>query len=370
MPRQSPPVPTLPPLYDGWMTELLGTPVEGEPRATCSDCAMCRPTTTDVAPASVVGSPVSFDPDARCCTYQPEIWSFLAGAALADRSPGGAMSRASIRERIAAAEQVTPLGLGRSRRYATLYAASPDGFGRSHALRCPHYVVEGSLCAIWQHRNATCATWFCKHEHGAVSKRFWDRLQELLLAVEHAVARHAVLALDLGSDALQALFPIHPASAPGLTAADLDGHGDPAWQQRVWGRWEGRIEPFYLEAAALAAALSWDEISRLGGSDLALRVTLLREAHAALRSRAIPKRLRASTVSVSASPSQGPGTVVMSTYSGYDPLEVPEVLLRCLPYFDGRPTADALKAIEAALAVRLEPALVRRLHEFGVLTEA
>lgn len=370
MSRQSPPVPTLPPLYDGWMTALLGTPVQGEPRATCSDCAMCSPTAPSAASESVVGAPVSFDPDARCCTYQPEIWSFLAGAALADRSPAGALSRHSVLARIAAGENVTPLGLGRSRRYALLYAASPDGFGRSHALRCPHYVVEGSRCAIWQYRNSTCATWFCKHDHGAVSKRAWDRMQELLLAVEHTLARHVVLSLDLGNDALQALFPARPVADPGLTAAELDGLGDPVRQRQLWGPWSGRIEAFYLRAAALVAALSWSEILGLGGTELELRVALLRESHAAVGSRAIPGRLRASTWTVSSELPHAEGHVVISTYSGFDPLEVPELLLRCLPYFDGRPTTDALAAIEARLDVRLEPGLVRRLHEFGVLTEA
>ncbi len=370
MSRQSPPVPTLPPLYDGWMTELLGTPVVGEPRATCSDCAMCSVPAPGASAASVVGAPVSFDPDARCCTYQPEIWSFLAGAALADRSPGGALSRNSVLERIAADENVTPLGLGRSRRYALLYAASPDGFGRSHALRCPHYVVEGSRCAIWQYRNSTCATWFCKHDHGAVSKRAWDRMQELLLAVEQTLSRHVVLSLDVGDEALQALFPARAAADAGLTAAELDGLGDPVRQRRLWGSWSGRIEAFYLRAAELVAALSWNEIRGLGGTELELRVALLRESHAAVGSRAIPGRLRASTWTVSSALPHAEGHVVISTYSGFDPLEVPDLLLRCLPYFDGRPTAAALTAIEAALDVRLEPGLVRRLHEFGVLTEA
>ena len=79
--------------------------------------------------------------------------------------------------------------------------------------------------------------------------------------------------------------------------------------------------------------------------------------------------MRAPGFSVATGIAHAPGNVVIGTYSGYDPLEVPEILLRCLPYFDGRPTGDALDAIEAAHGVRLERGLVRRLYEFGVLAE-
>ncbi len=37
------------------------------------------------------------------------------------------------------------------------------------------------------------------------------------------------------------------------------------------------------------------------------------------------------------------------------------------PYFDGRPTAEALQAIEAVDGVRIDPALVRRLIDFAIL---
>jgi Fe-S-cluster containining protein len=316
-----------------------------------------------------LGSAVSFDPDARCCTYQPEIWSFLAGAALADTSPGGRMARDSIRARMTAGENVTPLGLGRTRRFDVLYGASVDGFGRAHALRCPHYVVEGSLCAIWKHRESTCSTWFCKHDHGAVSKRFWDRLHELLSSAEHALARHVVLELDLGDAALQALFPVQTARSPGLTAAELDGLAEPARQRAVWGRWHGKAEEFYVNAARIVSRLSWTEIRALGGADLALRESLLLEARSSLSARTVPDRVRANTVSVVVGAPHADGNVVIGTYSGFDPLEVPEVLLRCLPYFDGRPTRDAIAAIEDALEVRVERSLVRRLVEFGVLED-
>jgi hypothetical protein len=167
--------------------------------------------------------------------------------------------------------------------------------------------------------------------------------------------------------ALQALFPVQTARSPGLTAAELDGLAEPARQRAVWGRWHGKAEKFYVSAARIVAQLTWSEIRALGGADLVLRESLLLEARTTLGARTVPDRVRANSVSVVVGALHDEGNVVIGTYSGFDPLEVPEVLLRCLPYFDGRRTRDALAAIEAALDVRVERSLVRRLVEFGVL---
>ena len=217
---------------------------------------------------------------------------------------------------------------------------------------------------------STCSTWFCKHDHGAVSKRFWDRLHELLSSAEHALARHVVLELDVGEAALAALFPVRTAGSAGLTAAELDGLADPARQRSLWGRWHGKQEEFYISAAQLISKLTWHQIRALGGADLALRESLLLEARTSLGERSVPDRVRANTISIVSGAPHAPGHVVIGTYSGFDPLEVPDVLLRCLPYFDGRRTRDALTAIEAEVGVSVERSLVRRLLEFGVLADA
>ncbi len=325
---------------------------------------MCMPAVSGRRSPERVLLPVAFDPDARCCTFQPHVWNFLAGAALLDRSAAGAVARASVLARLDSAGG-TPLGLPRSRRHAALSELGGSAFGRARSLTCPHYVVDGSLCGIWQHRESTCATWFCKHEHGAVAKRFWDRLHALLRIAEESVARHAVLELDLGPEALAALQPLPNEESTGLTAMELDETRDLEHERRVWGRWAGREAAFYEEAARLAARLGWAEVVQLGGSELALASTLLRAAHAELLGEAPPAHLRLNQYSVA--PGADDGTVRLGAYSGLDPLEVPLRLLGCLHYFDGRPTAEAVAAIEEAQGLTLEPALVRRLYEFGVL---
>ena len=153
----------LPPLYAAWMEELLTGPLPIEEHATCSDCAMTMP-------AGGASGEGSFDSATKCCTYQPRLPNFLLGRILGGpRGPG----RTSVEKRIAAQLGVTPLGIARPPVYGAIFgAAMPGGFGRTPSLLCPHYVDEGGgLCGIWQNRNATCSTWYCKHVRGSVGAR-------------------------------------------------------------------------------------------------------------------------------------------------------------------------------------------------------
>jgi hypothetical protein len=55
------------------------------------------------------------------------------------------------------------------------------------------------------------------------------------------------------------------------------------------------------------------------------------------------------------------------SYNGFDPLELSPRLLGVLGYFDGRPTAAALRRLAAQERVKLNEALIRRLVDHGIL---
>jgi hypothetical protein len=174
------------------MDDLLRAPIEAETTATCHDCAMCAAADAPADPDTHY-----FNPRVKCCTFLPHLRNFLVGRILLDPDPAMARGQRSVEARIAAGSGVTPLGLGRS---GTSPASDEgSGFGRDEALLCPHYVREGGgLCGIWPHREATCATFFCKHDRGAVGAAFWQALRRLLEAVEQSLAWHCVEALDVG----------------------------------------------------------------------------------------------------------------------------------------------------------------------------
>lgn len=351
----------LPPLYAPWVDALLGAPIPAETVATCSDCVMCEP-----GAALPERRLEFFDPRSKCCTYMPRMWNFLAGAVLCDDDPAMAPGRASIEERIDRGQAVTPLGLDRTPMFDLVFEQAMPAWGRSTALRCPHYVdEEGGRCSVWRHRESTCATWFCKHVRGAVGRDFWVRLHTLLGLVERELARWCVLELDVGTAAMEALFPPHERRGPAAVDADaLDGTVSLTTQRRLWGTWFGRERELYRAAAAMVAPLSWDDVVARCGTEVAAQARLTRDAHARLTSAELPEGLRVGRFE--ASPASD-GTVVVIGYSSFDGLRLPRALVGALRHFDGRPTADAIAAIERDDGLRVTPALVRKLADFRVL---
>jgi len=347
----------LPPLYAGWMAELLAGPIPEEREATCSSCPMC----------GVGDGGISFDSRTKCCTFLPSMPNFLVGAVLSDADPAAAAGRASVLARLQRGVGVTPLGIHSSRHHAVLYEAGRRQlFGRSLSLRCPHYLEEqGGACGIWRHRSSVCATWFCKHVRGAVGMRFWHAMQQLLDTVERTLATWCVLALDPGTAALELLFPPpQRRSDRPLEAADLEGRPPPDYAA-LWGSWSEREIDLYLACAQRVAPLSFREVIDIGGPELALHAHILRHAHAALLSDALPARVRAASYRTVRA---GRDTVRLRTYSDYDPIELPRALIDILPQFDGSPTSEALQRI-ADDGVEIEPALVRRLIDFALLEQ-
>ena len=360
--RHSETTAVLPPLYARWMDALLEESVPPETRATCDDCAMCAPE------GATEPETLYFSPRTKCCTYQPRLANYLVGRALEDEDFAFSAGRATLEQRIDAGVGVTPLGLGAPAKFGLLYQHGSAGFGRAESLRCPHYIEEaGGRCGIWRNRNAVCATWFCKHERGAVGLAFWTRVRDLFLAVEGDLAVWCVVESDLDEEARSAVFegrPRMPGERESLSAADLDGRADPRMGRKLWGNWLGRERKFYRECARRVASLSWEDVLRICGPMVAARAGATRHAFAALLGEETPQRLIPGPLAIF---STGGGGVRVTGYSAYDPLDLAPEFLEVLPYFDGRPTAQARRAIRRDLGVRVEERLVRKLADFEIL---
>lgn len=355
MPSASP----LPPLQSRWIGDAVGGEVPEEPDADCANC----PLTTPASHALGIG----FDEVTRCCTYAPELANFLVGRALRESDPDGSFGRDSLRTRIAQRVGVTPLGLSPPDDHALLYRNAPGAFGRSRALRCPHHRDDGG-CGIWQHRNATCATWFCRHTRGSRSLAFWNALRELLTVAERSLARDCALALDLGDDALRWLFPVSSGVGEsgdgGIDPRSLDRRVDDASMAAIWGRWHGRVEDYYVACADRCDVMGWAEVSALGGVELRVRELLLAKAYADLRDDRPPL---VATVGGFRVLRVLHDEAVLAGYRPIDPVVVPGALLPLLGRFDGRPSAEVLAELEERDGVVLPPEELRRLADSGVL---
>jgi len=345
------------------MSDLLGAPIPGESRATCDACAMCE----SLAPGAE-----SFNPATKCCTYLPVLPNYLVGGILADTSPEGAAGRASVEARIARRIAVTPLGLSRPAVPDLLYQfGSVRGFGHSLAMRCPHYLEEGGRCGIWQHRNAVCATWFCKHDRGEAGAAFWQRVQELLSTLERDLARWCLVELGVGHAALARLFPLsersHRPDGFQLSAPDLDDASDPGLHAELWGEWLGREVEMFRASARLMEGADVVEVLRRSGPDARIRVELVRAAWQRLNDDRLPMSLRAGPLRVIRVDGR---TCRLTTYSGLDPVEVPRDLFDALSYFEGRSTEDARAAMSREGGLTLSTSLIRKMVDFGVLVSS
>jgi hypothetical protein len=304
--------------------------------------------------------PQHFNPATKCCAYVPRLHNYLVGRVLEERDPAMAEGRARVAAAIDARVAVTPLGIVPPSHFAQLYG--PDRFGRSETLRCPYYLQERGQCGVWKHRNAVCSTWFCKHARGASSRAFWKALESALVEAEKAIAKSVVLELDVGAEALSALFP-HPSDekpSPG----DLDRRIDEPRYARLWGNWLGRERAFYVRAAAVASKLAWDDVVRLGGSELAARVKVAKAALAAFGDNALPPRLRVGHFHVVA---MDEATTRLSSYTPFDPIALPNALVAVLHRFNAASTRRALAIIRDEDGLELDAALVRKLLDFDVL---
>lgn len=159
--------------YDAWLAAVLetGASLPSESKATCSNCAMC----SDGAGTSPNGSSSeSFSTDVKCCTYWPTLANFLLGGILRSSEPDEGRARVEdlLRSRPA---MFTPFGAAPPPEYERVYAAVHSSrFGRAPELKCPfHDSAQAASCTIWHHRNAVCASWFCKHDRGERGALFW-----------------------------------------------------------------------------------------------------------------------------------------------------------------------------------------------------
>jgi hypothetical protein len=350
----------LPPLYARWVSQLLGRPIPSESEATCSRCVMIAEGGDDPGCARRF-----FDSSTRCCTYLPSLPNFLVGPILADPDAGTAAGRRSVGARLDRGVAVTPLGLGTPATYTLLYASGTDGFGASHALRCPHHLDDGG-CGIWTHRMSVCATWFCKYSRGAVGSRFWRALQVLLAGVEHDLARWCLLEAGLDTGPLGRLFPPPEPRTPSRTIDrfQLDGRADPVQYAAVWGAWAGRERELFDACGHLVERLGWQEVLAICGPGVQISARLVKDSFDALLSRDLPPRLRCGEYMVHSI--AGRDALVVS-YNGYDPLRLPKSLVEALPFFDGRPVAEVLRAIEKAKHLRLDRDLLVKLADFSIL---
>ncbi len=345
---------TLPALYAPWLRTVAGGDIPAEAKATCDRCAMLASPGSDV-------DALYFRPETKCCTFHPGLPNFLAGRILSESDPSMLEGRKAVEARIERRVAIKPSQVSSGVVFGLLYRATPMAFGRAPALRC-HYLSHEGECGVWKHRPGVCATWYCKHARGAIGRRFWTLADQLLREVEQDLAFWCMAQLRVGSAEVGDFAP-HPTPH----VSELDGDIDWPQYRRLWESWAGREVEFYQACARLVETLTWQQVEEKCGPRVGILAGLVRDAYIHLESSAIPERLRIKEVRLTGV--EG-GCYKVTSYSGFDPLLMPERLFGALRYFDGRPTEEALHAILVEQDLRLDSSLVRRLVDFEILEAA
>lgn len=343
----------LPPLYSRWMLEALSGPLPDETRATCDRCPMVPAPDRDP-------QITAFAADTKCCTYQPDLQNFLVGAILADRDRSTAWARELLEMRIAKRTGVTPRAITPDAFghlvYTRVVDPAPFAFGRLRQIRCPYYLQQaGGQCGVWKHRNAICATWFCKFERGLVGRTAWRVVLGLLRAVEMSLSTWVVLQLDPGIDAID--FGEMHARRTHADTQDAVEATPPAVYRRLWGTWHGREAEFFQEAARLVGELSWADVQRIGGTDVALMERLARAAYERLMSTELPTHVtQGPDILYKLHPRKADTVQVVPPSMPLDPLDIDASIMALLP-----PPGDVREADF------VDPAILRKLLDYGVL---
>ena len=339
---------SLPPLYSAWMTHFLPGDVPDETRSTCSDCAMCA-----------IDSPVPFELKTKCCTYIPTIPNFLAGKILE--------SNIAVFEAYWDQADIRPHGVMPHQDFADQYHPNSPLFGRNLKWRCPYYLEEeGGLCGIWQSRNARCATWFCKHLRGQISRDLWATIDELLTAAEKILSRWCMHQLEVGSREFRDTFPVEI----GQPKFDLwmkqqsfyqkklllGDFGSAEFHRWTWGTWMGREMDCFCECYRLVQPLGWEDVRKICGEGLQQLEQNTLASYAKLTSDSFPDVLKISDFHQY---DLDNGEVRVWTSNPYDPITLSKDTLRRLHRMSGKTTAEVMEEIPKEL--------LRKLFHAGVL---
>ncbi|MGK0348809.1 MAG: hypothetical protein ACI855_004901 [Myxococcota bacterium] len=191
----------LPDIVHAILPELARWDLDEE---TLSDCARCvmRPRSGEAE------QPWHFNERTHCCTHHPYLANYLVGRALRRNDVGSER----IRERLKHTEGRTQRGLEPPKAYRNRYAVTKaTGFGHDEALLCPFRTQAALSCSIWQDRNSTCRTWFCKSSNGLPQKLTWNAIRNVLARIEIDLAEYCAEQVrcpdeDAGPDVWEAWF--------------------------------------------------------------------------------------------------------------------------------------------------------------------
>ena len=348
----------LPAIYRPFLPDVFDRPMREERHATCAACSMCPPPEPDF-PADAY-----FNPSTKCCTFHPALPNYSVGGLLADTSTEGAEGRRRVLATIAAGVGVTPAGLLPPARVLLLQRHGKAAFGRAERLVCPYLDREHGACTVWAHREAECATWFCKHNQGVDGRAFWKQVRDYLVEVHVALGTWVMRELGIDPDRIAEGFGPH---LDALDARDLDDRPPAAADHaRMWGEWTGREIAFYEAAYDMVRTLDRDRFTSLMGVAHAVTVDRIAKRHDAITDPVLPDPLlRNPLLRVDRA---ADGAYVLTAVDEGEATRLRSEIYPLLDLFDGRRrTTDVRARVIAETGYRVSDSFLQALYHHRIL---
>ena len=348
----------LPDIYRPFLPAAFELPVPEERFATCANCTMVPPPNPDL-PADAY-----FNPSTKCCTFHPALGNYSVGGLLSDASEAGAEGRRRMEAKIARRIGVTPAGIMPPARVLLLQHTSPHAFGRAEALVCPYLDRERGACTVWAHREAECATWFCKHNNGVDGRAFWKQLRDYLVVVHLTLRTWTMRELGIDPDRIAEGFD---PKIDSLEARDLDDKPPSEVVYRaMWGNWFGREAEFYKAAYELVRGLDRERFANLVGITHDVELDRLIRRREAVVSPTLPERLvRNPALKVHRLLD---GSAVLTTSDAGETTRLRGEVVPLLDLLDGtRSTEDVKQVVAARTGVNVGDSFLLALYQHRVL---
>jgi hypothetical protein len=174
--------------------------------------------------------------------------------------------------------------------------------------------------------------------------------------------------LEVDIEAMRAVLnqPQRTDSEFNISSDILDGKADEDSLRSVWGNWYGRQQAFYQRCTHLSEGLAWCDVEEIGGAEVQVRAQIVKAAHHKLITNYAPTHLSTGSYQVV---NILEDYVRVTSYSPYDPLDIPKQVMEALPYFNGRPLNEALDIITRQKNIPLNSVILQTLLDFGVLVK-
>ncbi len=347
----------IPTIYWNILPDWIESEIPVETHATCHDCSMLAENNDDAATQHM-----SFSPRSKCCTYHPVMYNYMVGGLLSDTSPGIEEGRRRILEKIKNRVGVTPYGILPPAKQLYLYEVIGDSFGRAESLVCPYY--ENGDCTVYDYRESTCYTWFCKYVSGHDGMHFWQSMKSYIHHAERTLADYVIHQLGLNP---LGMFQ----RGKGLTLEGLEDRPLPELQYRaLWGAWHSRETDFYIETFRLANDLKRVDFERLEGIAGVVHLDDVKKKRTQMMTPELPRFLKRNPKLEVEKIADDQYLVVVQ------PTRLQSISLRrrvydILDYFDGRQAhEETIQRIKDQTNVTVSQDLLAGLYQFRILVGA